>query len=60
MISNFEDVLNVGIRQGTIKKSLDTQVYALVLYNNLQGLRVIYGGQADEKSTQFPLALIEF
>ncbi|MEL6556628.1 MAG: TetR/AcrR family transcriptional regulator [Bacteroidota bacterium] len=52
MISNFEEVLNIGIQQGTVKKSLDTQVYALILYNNLQGLRVINGGKTDEKSTQ--------
>lgn len=52
MIANFEEILNIGIQQGTVDKTLNTKVFALMLYNNLQGLRVINGGGTDEKSTR--------
>ena len=52
MISNFEEILNYAVQQGTVKESLNTKTYALLIYNNLQGLRVLNGSTPDNKSTQ--------
>lgn len=52
MIKNFEEILNVGIEKGSILASINPKEYALFLYNNLQGLRVLNGTNLDIKATK--------
>ncbi len=52
MINNFKEILELGIQQGSIAESVNTEENALFLYSNLQGLRVLNGTTPDKKATQ--------
>ena len=52
MIRSFAEILSIGIEKGHLDSSINPKEFALFLYNNLQGLRVINGTSIDEESTK--------
>ncbi|MGB3464742.1 MAG: TetR/AcrR family transcriptional regulator [Cyclobacteriaceae bacterium] len=52
MIKNFSEILELGLQKEDIKADIDPRQYASFLYNNLQGLRVLNGGNRDSATTK--------